>query len=139
MIYLLLVAVLSLAGCFSTSYGNADIKNKDLIAQVQIGKSTKDDVRKTFGEPSSVSKGQLPEARPGHVAYGVTMDEWWVYFHGNINHDPKMMIPYIGILFANSTHDADHFVVGFNDKGVVQHVSSGQQNVKTQGVLSSKE
>lgn len=138
MMYLLLVAVLSLAGCFSTSYGNADIKNKDLIAQIQIGKSTKDDVRKTFGAPSSVSRGSLPEARPGHVAYGVTMDEWWVYFHGDVHHDPLMFLPVVGVLFTNSTHDADHFVVGFNEKGVVQQISSGEQNVKTQGVLSNK-
>lgn len=138
MMYLLLVAVLSLAGCFHTSYGNEDVKNKDLVAQVQMGKSTKDDVRKLFGAPTSVSKGKLPEARPGDAAYDITMDEWWVYFHGDIHHDPMGFIPVVGILFAKSTTDADHFVVGFDAKGVVRHITSGQQNVKSEGILSNK-
>ena len=49
MIHLLLIAVVALAGC--TSSGNATIKNQELIDQVKMGKSTKDDVRRLFGEP----------------------------------------------------------------------------------------
>lgn len=135
MLHLLLVAVLGLAGCVHTEYGNADIKNKNVIDQVQMGKSTKDDVRKLLGSPSSTSKGKLPEARPGDASYDLVMDEWWVYFHGNINHDARMFIPYAGFFFGNTNHDADHFVVGFDGKGIVQHISSGEQHVKTRGIV----
>ena len=135
MIHVLLVALVTLAGCVSYEYGNADITNKSVTDQVQIGKSTKDDIRKLLGTPSSTSRGKLPEARPGDASYDLVMDEWWVYFHGDIKHDPRMFIPYAGLLFSNTDHDADHYVIGFDAKGVTQHVSFGKQKAKTRGVI----
>ena len=52
MIHLLLIAVLSLAGCYSS--GNAGIKSEELVTQIKIGKSTKNDVTLLFGQPTAI-------------------------------------------------------------------------------------
>jgi len=129
--FLLLVAGLMMAGCYST--GNADIKNKDLINQVQVGKSTKEDVRKLLGEPYSVSKGHLAESMPGHATFTMTMDEWWTYFYSKHHQGATTFIPYIGWLIGERKDEWAHFAVGFDAKGTVQHVSSG--GTKKEGSL----
>ncbi len=134
MIHLLLIALLSLTGCYSS--GTAEIKNKDLIAQVEIGKSTKEDVKRMFGDPNSISKGKLTEAMPGDASYNITMDEWWAYFH--TKHESNMLgaVPYAGVLLAGTKDEYTHFAVGFDAKGIVQHVSSGQIKGKG-GILNN--
>jgi len=134
MFHLLLIAVLMMAGCYSS--GTAEIKDKDLVGQVQIGKSTKEDVRKIFGEPNSVSRGRLAEARPGDASFNMEMDEWWAYFHTKHQTDAKSFIPYVGWLVGETNDEWTHFAVGFDQKGIVQHVSSGQMKGKG-GVLSN--
>lgn len=134
MIQLLLIALLSLAGCYSI--GNNDITNKDLINQVQVGKTTKEDVKRMFGDPNSISRGKLTEAMPGDAAYNITMHEWWAYFH--TKHESNMLgaVPYAGILLAGTKDEYSHFAVGFDEKGIVQHVTSGQMKGKG-GVLNN--
>lgn len=134
MFHLLLIAVLTMAGCYS--WGTADIKNQELIAQVQIGKSTKEDVKRIFGDPSSISKGKLAEAMPGHASYNLMMDEWWTYFH--MKHEDNMLgaVPYVGVLLQGTKDEYTHLAVGFDAKGIVQHVSSGQSKGKG-GILNS--
>jgi hypothetical protein len=117
MIHLLLVALLTLTGCYSI--GNADIKSKDLIAQVQIGKSSKADVQRLLGEPYGVSRGKLPEARPGDASYGMTMDEWWMYFYSKYETGATSFIPYVGWLVGQKKEEYSHFAVGFDGKGIV--------------------
>lgn len=55
MLHLLLIAVLTMAGCYSA--GNAGVKSQELVSQVKIGQSTKKDVTLLFGQPSSVTRG----------------------------------------------------------------------------------
>jgi hypothetical protein len=48
------------------------------------------------------------------------------------------MIPYVGLLLGGTKDEFDHFAVGFDSKGIVQHVSSGQIKGKS-GVLNNME
>lgn len=135
MIHLLLLATLGLTGCVTSTWGNADVKNKDLVAQIQTGQSTKESIKKTFGEPTTVSRGKLAEALPGDREYNMVMDEWWTYFHYQDEMDWRHWIPVVGSVLSTDTTDVHYFIVGFDAKGVVQHVASGQQKGKHTGAL----
>ena len=135
MIHVLLIAVLSLAGCYSS--GNASIKNQELIAQVQMGKSTKEDVRRLFGEPDSVTRTSSQVASAGNPSQMVMIVEWWSYTHASAQTDAKSFIPFVGWFLGGSTYESDYFQVGYDTKGVVQHVTSGASKGKS-GLLSSQ-
>lgn len=60
MIHLLLIAALTLTGCYSA--GNASVKSQDLVSQVKIGQSTKKDVTLLFGQPNSVTRASVQVA-----------------------------------------------------------------------------
>jgi outer membrane protein assembly factor BamE (lipoprotein component of BamABCDE complex) len=135
MIHVLLVALLSLAGCYST--GNASIKNQDLVAQVQMGKSTKDDVRRLLGEPYSISRSSGQVASPVDPKQMLALVEWWTYIHASSETDAKSFIPFVGWLLGGSTHEQEHFQVAFDQKGIVQHITSGAMKGRT-GLLNSQ-
>ena len=135
MVHFLLIALLTLSGCYST--GNANIKNQDLVAQVQMGKSTKDDVRRLLGEPYSVSRSSGQVASPVDPTQTAALVEWWTYIHASSETDAKSYIPFIGWLIGSSTHEQEHFQVGFDQKGIVQHFTSGAYKGKS-GLLSSQ-
>jgi outer membrane protein assembly factor BamE (lipoprotein component of BamABCDE complex) len=135
MIHLLLIVVLSLAGCYSS--GNASIKNQELIDQVKMGKSNKDDVRRLFGEPNSVSRSASQMANSQNPTQMLTLVEWWSYVYASSQTDAKSFIPYVGWLLGSHSYESEHFQVGFDQKGLVQHITSGAYKGKS-GVLNSQ-
>ena len=135
MIHVLLIVLLSLAGCYSS--GNANIKNQELIAKVEMGKSTKDDVRRLFGEPNSVSRTSSQVASAGNPNQMVTIVEWWSYIHASSQTDATTFIPFVGWFLGGSTYESDQLTVGFDPKGVVQHITSGASKGKS-GMLNSQ-
>ncbi len=122
LVYSIFIVVLS--GCASS--GNPDIKNQDLLSQVQMEKSTKEDVRRLLGEPEGITKSAVPVARAGNPSEMVTIVEWWSYIHYDVQSSPAAAIPFIGFFFAGSTAETASFQVGFDAKGVVQQVSQSQ-------------
>lgn len=135
MIHLLLIAMLGMAGCYSA--GNASIKNQDLVAQVQIGKSTRDDVRRLLGEPSSISKSSAQVVNPNDSTQMLTVVEWWSYIHASARVDGRSFIPVVGPFLGGTSHESEHFQVGFDQKGLVQQVTSGATKGKS-GVFGSQ-
>ena len=135
MIHLLLIAVVALAGC--TSSGNATIKNQELIDQVKMGKSTKDDVRRLFGEPNSISRSASQVANPADPSQMLTVVEWWSYVHASAQTDAKSFIPFVGWLVGGSSHESQQLTTGFDQKGLVQHITTGSYKGKS-GVLNSQ-
>lgn len=135
MIQLLLIAVLTIYGCASS--GNASIKNHDLIDQIQMGKSTKDDVRRLLGEPNSVSRSSSQIADPSNPAQMLTLVEWWSYVHASTQTDAKSFIPFLGPFLYGASHESEQFTAGFDQKGLVQHITSGSYKGKS-GVLNSQ-
>jgi hypothetical protein len=121
MIHLFLIAVLALAGCASS--GNASIKNKELLDQVHIGKSTKDDVRRLLGEPNSISRMASQVPNPSDPSQMLMLVEWWSYMHASSQTDAKSFIPFVGFLPAPSP--------------LVQAINSGSYKGKS-GVLNSQ-
>jgi outer membrane protein assembly factor BamE (lipoprotein component of BamABCDE complex) len=128
MIPLLLIVVLSLAGCYSQ--GSTNIKNQELIDQVKLGKSTTDDVRRLFGEPNGVTRSSSQVANPADSTKMITLVEWWSYIHASSQTDAKSFIPVVGAFIDSSTYETNQFMVGYDIKGVVQHITTGAQQGK---------
>lgn len=126
MIHLLLIAVLSLAGCYSSSSGSAGIKNQDLVAQIKIGKSTKNDVTLSFGQPNSVMRASFQVANQGDPKQMVTVVETWGYAHTHMQMDAKSWIPFAGLWLGGTNYETANVQFGFDGNGIVQQVTSAQ-------------
>jgi outer membrane protein assembly factor BamE (lipoprotein component of BamABCDE complex) len=135
MIHFLLIVALGLAGCASS--GNASIKNQELIDQIKMGQSTKDDVRRLLGEPNSISRSSSQIANPSNPAQMLTLVEWWSYVHASTQTDAKSFIPIVGPFLWGSSHESEQFTAGFDQKGLVQHITSGSYKGKS-GALTSQ-
>lgn len=125
MIHLLLIAALSLAGCYSS--GNAGIKNQDLVSQIKMGKSTKNDVTLLFGQPNSVTRGSFQVANTGDPKQTVTVVESWGYQHTNAQTDGRSFIPFAGMWLGGTNYETAQVQFGFDGNGIVQQVTSAQQ------------
>jgi outer membrane protein assembly factor BamE (lipoprotein component of BamABCDE complex) len=131
----LLIVVLSLAGCAST--GNANVKNQELIDQIQMGKSTKNDVRRLLGEPNGISRSSSQVANPADPKLMLTLVEWWSYIHASSETDAASFIPFVGMFVGSTTHESTQFTAGFDQKGIVQHITSGSYKGKS-GFMGSQ-
>lgn len=125
MIHLLLIVVLSLAGCYSS--GNAGIKSQDLVAQIKIGKSTKNDVTLLFGQPNSVTRSSFQVANQADPKQMVMVVESWGYQHTSTHMDGRSWIPIAGMWLGGTDYEVAHVQFGFDGKDIVQQITSGQQ------------
>ncbi len=124
---LLALAILLLStllyGCASS--GNPAVANQELVSQIKLGTSTKDDVRRLLGEPNFVSRS----ASQMHSFPGMTpkrnVTEIWSYAYTNIQTNPATFIPVVGLFAGSTTVRTDSFAVMFDDQGVVQHITTG--------------
>jgi len=114
------LAWFTLWGCATS--GNPAVLNEQVLAQILIGTSTKDDVRRLLGEPnmvlqSSGQSGGLPQ--PTNV-------EMWSYAYMNIATSPVTFVPIVG-LFAGSTNvESGSVAIGFDRDGIVRHITKGR-------------
>jgi hypothetical protein len=127
--------VLMLVGCAST--GNANVKNQELLSQVQMEKSTKADVRRLLGEPNDTMRMSSTVGRAGKPSEMVTLVESWTYVHASAQTSPAAAIPFIGMFFMNTTSESAYFQVGFDAKGIVQQITQGQ-NKTSSGLFNSQ-
>ena len=127
MIHFLLIAVLTLSGCYSSSSGSAGIKNQDLVAQIKMGKSTKNDVTLLFGKPTSVTQGSFQVANQTDPKQMVTVVESWGYQYTHAQTDGRSFIPFAGLWLGGTNYETAHVQFGFDGNGIVQQVSSAQQ------------
>jgi len=121
------VLAMPLTGCV-TSYGNNNVSNKEVIAQLEIGKSTKTDVEQMFGEP-------------GNVVFGEDGQEQWHYTQGD--HDMtkqqaasgalSFLVPFGGYASSALGSKAEHhsLTIVFDNDGIVRKVGKGKQETTT--------
>lgn len=111
--------LLGVTGC--ASVGNASVSNESqqsVAQKVTTGKTTKNEVRAMYGEPTSTSSGS-----------GGT--ESWTYSYSDTKGDPKKFIPLVGIFIA----DSDKLKVRvleftFNKNGTVAAYNFTNQNTE---------
>lgn len=95
---LMLVAVVSLSACVAQFRNHGYIPNDDVLAQITVGKDTKDTVREVVGTPQ---------------AEGVLANSGWYYVRSQFKH--------VGAL-APKEVDRQILAISFNDGGVVTNV-----------------
>lgn len=117
---------LALAGCVSR--GNSAVVDQDRIAQVQLNTSTKEDVKRILGQPTSMSRhsgsyypipGLPPSTSPTTV-------EVWSYSHIKVDVNGATFIPIVGLFAGGATSQLNIFTVVFDDQDIVRHISSTQ-------------
>lgn len=125
MIHLLLIVVLTMAGCYSS--GNAAVKSQELVSQIKIGQSKKGDVTLLFGQPNSVTRGSVQVASQANPSQMVTVVETWGYQHTQSHVDGRSWIPFAGMWLGGTDYEVEAIQFGFDGKDVVQQVSSSSQ------------
>jgi outer membrane protein assembly factor BamE (lipoprotein component of BamABCDE complex) len=121
-----LVCVLLASGCVSS--GNPSVVDQDRISQIKLDISTKEDVRRILGQPNGISRqsGSYSPLYGVPALTSLTNVETWNYTHINVDVDAATFIPIVGLFAGGATSNVNTFMVVFDDKGIVRHISSTQ-------------
>jgi outer membrane protein assembly factor BamE (lipoprotein component of BamABCDE complex) len=117
--------------------GNPSVASEEVTSQVQIGVSTKEDVKRLFGAPTVVSRSAMAPGLavvPGlPLTSGVAMAsqssvvyEVWNYTYSNVETSPVTFIPIVGLFAGSATAHTASLTVTFDNRGIVQSVLTGQ-------------
>ena len=119
---LLVVLLLSTPSCATS--GNPSVTREEMTSQIKMGMSTKEDVRKLFGAPNVVSRTLMSPVVG--VSTSPTSMEIWTYAYTDISTSPVTFIAVVGLFAGSSTINTASLAVSFDDKGIVQNVTTGQ-------------
>ncbi|MGC6386588.1 hypothetical protein ACMV8I_02850 [Ewingella sp. S1.OA.A_B6] len=121
--YGLLLITLLLSGCSSGSMslgGNTDKLSREYITQhVVVGKTTKSDVRRDFGEPES---GRISIKANGEESWYYSVDEGF-----NLMNAAASIIPISGastaanVANSQSKQDTNSLMIWFDKNGIVRN------------------
>ena len=98
-----------------TSCTGGYLVTEDQVAQIKIGSSTREDVRKVLGDPMSVSKPTDSE----------NASERWVYPLSKYASDPNTGVPPIGVVGApisRGRRKTTEVEIGFDKNGIVNSI-----------------
>lgn len=134
--WVLTILVLLMSGCVAS--GNPSVRDEAVTGQIQIGVTTKEEVRKLLGRPNSVGKGSgnlaattgLPAAPHAPLTLNSNY-EVWGYSHVSIETNAATFIPVIGLFAGGATSSVSSVTIYFDDKGVVQFVQSSQSEAQS--------
>lgn len=117
---------LIVSGCVSS--GNPSAMDQDLISQIQLDTSTKEEVRQILGQPNSISRhsGSYSGFPELPLYMSKTNMEVWSYSYMNVDVDAATFIPIVGLFAGGTTSNVSTFTVVFDEKGIVRHISSTQ-------------
>ncbi len=111
-------AVLSLllAGCVSV--GNSDLVNEQVMGQIKVGQTTKQQVASLLGEPESQRVSEMSGASK----------EWWAYSYSSATINPIDYLLLYGLLYNGiGMYDTRYDVkVFFDYRGVVSALTSAK-------------
>jgi outer membrane protein assembly factor BamE (lipoprotein component of BamABCDE complex) len=107
---LAIACIMFLSGC--ASFGSKQLTSSDIVSQIQVGQSTKSDVKKLLGEPMNV--------------VFVDTEEDWYYSYTRSTVRPASFIPLVGIFAGGSDMQTYNLTIRFNKDGVVQNVGKGE-------------
>lgn len=100
---------------FFTSCTGGYLVTEDQVAQIKIGSSTREDVRKVLGDPMSVSQSTDSGNAP----------ERWVYPLSKYASDPNTGVPPIGVVGApisRGRRKTTEVEIGFDKNGIVNSI-----------------
>lgn len=114
------------------SSGNPTAGRKDLIAQIKMGETTKEDIRRLFGQPTVTSRhsGTPFPAIAGFPAQSPNF-EIWNYTHANVDVSPVTFVPIVGLFAGGATSQHNSLTLTFDDKGIVRNIQTGQSQATT--------
>lgn len=117
-----------ITGCATA--GNPAVMDQSIVSQIEIGKSTKADVRRLLGEPNSSSVFQT--AGQEH--------ESWGYAYAKHETNPWIFVPIVG-LFVLAFGDAGesesaNLGVSFDKEGIVRSITKGKSNAAFGGLTT---
>lgn len=118
--------VLLLAGCVSS--GNPSVADPTLIDQIKIDLSTKEDVKRILGQPTSMARhsgnyAPIPGLSPQAI---ITNIEVWSYTHIDVEVNGATFIPIVGSFAGGASSNVNSLTVSFDKNGIVRSVTSSQ-------------
>lgn len=107
---ILAVIAIGLTGC-GTHSGNIKATDQNLISQIKVGKTTKDEVRNLLGDATNVM-------RTGNM-------EMWSYSYQKTDIGAKAFIPFVNLVGESAVGVKISSVnIRFDQNGIVQDVRS---------------
>ncbi len=106
------IIVVFLVGACAT-VGNEQISRPETTSQIQIGKSTKADVKALVGEPTKVN-------------YQENGKEIWEYTYKKGSIKPATFIPVVGWFAGGTNVEGNTLTIMFNKDGVVEKFGTGK-------------
>lgn len=127
-VHVLLALILfgvSIPSCASS--GNPAVENQDLVAQIKLGQSTKEDVRRLFGQPTVMSR-HSGTPFPAMTGWPVSSSNYeiWNYTYANTEVHPATFIPIVGLFAGSATSKMSQITLAFDEQGIVRHIQTGQ-------------
>jgi outer membrane protein assembly factor BamE (lipoprotein component of BamABCDE complex) len=116
-----IIAIFGLAGCASS--GNQSLKNESAVSvqsKIQKGVTTKEQVRTTFGSPTTVSLSSDGK-------------ETWSYALANVKLHGSTFIPFYGLFHSGADTHMKQLVVLFNGDIVEQYTMNDSTTTTTSG------
>ena len=121
-ILLIAICIFGVAGCASS--GNKALAKEDaqsVQSKIQKGTTTKADVNKAFGKPTSVTSSSDGK-------------ETWVYSLSNVKIHGSSFIPFYGLFKNGSDINVKQLIVTYNGD-VVENYTMNETNTTTQSGL----
>jgi outer membrane protein assembly factor BamE (lipoprotein component of BamABCDE complex) len=107
-----LIAIVFLSSACAT-VGNEQISEPEITNQIQIGKSTKADVKALVGEPTKVN-------------FQENGNEIWEYVFKKGQVKPATFIPLVRIFAGGANVEGNTLTIMFNKDGVVEKYGTGK-------------
>jgi len=123
-IFAVVICALALTGCASS--GNSSIEHETQIGikdKLVKGKTTKDQVKGYYGNPSTVS-------------FSSDGDEQWHYVLTNVKVSGKSFIPFYGLLDNGATSNVKQLIIIFKNDVVEKYMLSNSSTETKSGLLN---
>jgi outer membrane protein assembly factor BamE (lipoprotein component of BamABCDE complex) len=124
----ILTISLLLTACATS--GNPAVLDQAIVGQIKIGQSTKEDVQRLFGKPTTTSVSQFNNFQ----------SEVWAYGYAKHETNPLIYIPVIGLFVIAaggwSEHESGSVAVSFDKNGIVQGMSKSKFDMSIGGLAT---
>ena len=122
----ILLTSLVLTACATS--GNPAVVDPAIVSQIKIGQSTKEDIRRLFGEPTHTSVTQVLNQQT----------EVWAYGYAKQDTNPLIYVPVIGLLVLAAggwgEHESGSVAVSFDKEGIVRSMSKYKSGITLGGL-----
>jgi len=122
----ILLTSLLLTACATS--GNPAVLDQTIVDQIKIGQSTKEDVQRLFGKPTTTSVSQFNNFQ----------SEVWAYGYAKHETNPLIYFPVIGLFVIAaggwSEHESGSVAVSFDKEGIVRSMSKYKSGITMGGL-----